>query len=61
LVLMAVNLLGTDKAFFAQEGEESAFMVPAAKVIDWEKLDPQTGTHTNTFLTELKKHASKYE
>lgn len=61
LALMAVNLLGTDKAFFAESGQESSFMVPAPVDPTWEKLNQQDGTHTSSFTTELTKYKSKYE
>jgi len=52
IALMAVNLLGTDKAFFAEKGSESAFMVPAADDPAWEQKQPD-GTHKSTFNTKL--------
>ncbi len=61
LALMAVNLLGTDKAFFAEKGQESSFMVPAPEDPTWEKPNQQDGTHTSSFPTEIKKYTSKYE
>ena len=61
LALMAVNLLGTDKAFFAEKGQDSSFMVPASEDPSWEKVNPQDGTHTSSFPAELSKYKSKYE
>ncbi len=61
LALMAVNLLGSDKAFFAEKGQESSFMVPAPEDPTWEKLNQQDGTHTSSFTSELAKYKSKYE
>lgn len=52
IALMAVNLLGTDKAFFAEKGSESAFMVPAADDPAWEQKQTD-GTHKSTFNTKL--------
>jgi hypothetical protein len=52
LALMGVNLLGTDKAFFAEKGSESPFMVPAADDPAWEQKQPD-GTHKSMFVTKL--------
>ena len=52
LALMAVNLLATDRAFFAEKGSESPFMVPAAEDPAWEQKQPD-GTHKSTFSTKL--------
>lgn len=61
LALMAVNLLGTDKAFYAEKGQESSFMVPAPEDPTWEKFNQLDGSHTPSFTTELNKYKSKYE
>ena len=60
LALMGINLLGSDKAFFAEKGQESSFMVPAPDDPTWEKSN-QDGTHTTTFPAKLKEYSSKYE
>ncbi len=52
IALMGVNLLGTDKAFFAEKGSESAFMVPAPDDPAWEVKQPD-GSHKSTFSTKL--------
>lgn len=58
LALMGFNLLGTDKAFFAEKGSESPFMVPAADDPAWEQKQPD-GTHKSTFSTKLDEIAKK--
>lgn len=52
ILLMAVNLLGTDNKFYAEKGIESAFMVPAPDDPAWEIKQPD-GTHRSTFSTKL--------
>jgi hypothetical protein len=52
VALMGVNLLGTDKAFFAERDSESPFMVPAADDPAWEQKQPD-GTHKSMFSTKL--------
>jgi len=60
VVVMAVSLLGTDKAFFANEGESSAFMVPPPSDPKWEEKQVD-GTHVNTFNKTLTAISSKFE
>lgn len=60
LALMALNLLGSDRAFFADPGVESPFMVPAAPLTPWEKPTGD-GNYTSSFQTELKKITDKFE
>jgi hypothetical protein len=52
LALMGVSLLGTDKAFYAEKGTESPFMVPAPDDPAWEQKQTD-GTHKSTFAAKL--------
>lgn len=62
LGLMALNLLGSDRAFYADPGVESPFMVPAAPMVKWEKeTEPGSHTYTSSFNTELKAITDKFE
>ena len=58
--VMALNLLGSDRAFFANPGETSSFMVPPPEIPAWEQSDG-VGGYTSSFTSELRKISSKYE
>lgn len=58
--LMALNLLGSDKFFFADPGVESPFMVPAAPLTPWEQPNGD-GTYSSSFKSELKKITNNLE
>jgi hypothetical protein len=60
LALMALNLLGSDRVFYADPGVESPFMVPAAPLTPWEQADGQ-GSFKSTFNQELKRITDKFE
>lgn len=60
LALMAVNLLGTDRAFFADKGTESSFLVPAPDDPAWEQKQPD-GTHQSTFSSKLAEVTKKLD
>lgn len=60
IALMGVNLLGTDKAFFAEKGSESAFMVPAPDNPAWE-VKQDDGSHKSTFSTKLSEITKKLD
>ncbi len=54
IVLMAVNLLGSEKFFSTPPGETSSFTVPAAERPNWEQENPDApGTYRSTFDKEL--------
>jgi hypothetical protein len=62
LVLMCVNLLGSDRAFFAEPGQESAFMVPPPQIPKWETPSPAAdGTHVSGFNKTLSAITAKYQ
>lgn len=60
LGLMALNIFGSDRLFYADQGVESPFMVPAAPPTPWEKPNGD-GTFSSSFKTELSKITDKFE
>lgn len=60
VALMGINLLSTDRWFSADPTEDSAFMVPTAPHVDWEKDDGE-GNFTSTFNTKLKEITKNFE
>lgn len=62
MVLMCLNLLGSDRAFFAEAGQESAFMVPPPQIPKWETPSPAgDGTHVSEFSKTLSVITAKYK
>lgn len=64
VVLMCLNLLGSDRALVAEPGQESVFMVPAAQMdkAKWEILSSAgDGTHVSTFDKTLSAITNKYQ
>ncbi len=60
VIVMSLSLLGTDKAFFANEGETSALMVPPPSDPKWEEKQVD-GSHVSTFNKTLAAVSSKFE
>jgi len=62
LVLMCLNLLGSDRAFYAEPGQESAFMVPPPQIPKWETPSSAgDGTHLTAFDKTLSAITNKYK
>lgn len=62
MVLMCLNLLGSDRAFYAEPGQESAFMVPPPVIQKWETPSPAgDGTFVSEFNKTLSTITSKYQ
>ena len=60
-LVMVVTLLGTDKAgFAANDGENSALMVPPANDPKWEQKQLD-GSHISTFAKTLKDITAKFD
>lgn len=53
LILMAIQVLATDRLFSAAPGEESPIMVPQYETVPWETRNPDDGTITSKFSTVL--------
>ena len=53
VVLMAVQMLGSDKVMSARLGEVSALMVPADEKVSWETYNAATKLWTNKFKEVL--------
>ena len=53
VVLLAVQMLGSDKVMSAPAGQASALMVPAVEKVDWEIFNPATQQWTNRFKDSL--------
>ena len=60
LALMALNLFGSDRAFYAEPGVESTFMVPPPEIPKWEQ-PVGDGTYTSSYNSELKKTSVKFD
>ena len=52
-VLMAVQMLATDKVTSVPSGEEHALMVPAASPPAWESRDEESGVYTSKWSSAL--------
>lgn len=52
-VLMAVQMLATDKVTSVPAGEESPIMVPAASPPAWESRDDTSGAYTSKWTSAL--------
>ncbi len=62
IVLMAVNLVGSEKFLSTPPGETSSFTVPAAERPSWESENlEQPGTYRSTFDKELQDIRKKYQ
>jgi hypothetical protein len=53
VVLLAVQMLGSDKVMSAPAGQASALMVPAVEKVDWEIYNAATQQWTNRFKDSL--------
>lgn len=53
IILMAVQVLATDRLFSAAPGEESPIMVPQYESVPWETRNPEDGTIISKFSTVL--------
>jgi hypothetical protein len=53
LILMAVQVLATDRLFSAAPGEESSLMVPQYESVPWETRDAEDGSVISKFSTVL--------
>jgi len=53
LILMAVQVLATDRLFSAAPGEESSWMVPQYESVPWETRDAEDGSVISKFSTVL--------
>lgn len=49
LVLLAAQLLATDKVFQSAPGEQSSVMVPLAENPDWESYDADSDSYKSSF------------
>ncbi len=49
VVLMFVQMMGSDAVVSAEPGVSSPIMVPANQPVDWETKNPVTGVWTNSF------------
>jgi hypothetical protein len=52
-VLLAAQILSTDKLTFSPEGEDSQIMVPAASPAKWEDRNQETGKYTSKWTSAL--------
>jgi hypothetical protein len=59
LALMALNIFGSDRAFSADIGSDSPFMVPIAPHTPWETKNDD-GTYTSNFTSQLKEITNKF-
>lgn len=57
LVLVAIQVLSTDRMFSAAPGEESGLMVPQYQSVPWESRDEETNKVTNTFKQHISSSA----
>lgn len=53
LVLMAIQMMGSDRMFSSPPGSPSPVMVPQLEKVDWETKDAATGIWRNNFKKVL--------